>query len=293
MKLDVTHRTAYLYEQPVALSQHRVHMLPRATRYQRVLRSSLIIEPAPTFRRDATDVFGNALTVIEIERPHDELVIRASSTVEVAPPPPSDRDGSSGPRWDDIDQAIGAIEPREAVEVRQYRCMSPLTRAPAGLVEYITPSFPTGRPLRDAAFDLTRRIRTEFRFDATATDISTPLETVLKTRRGVCQDFAHLMIAGLRALRLPARYVSGYILTLPPPGKAKLQGADASHAWVSVWCGQALGWVDFDPTNGRLAGDDYATVGWARDYSDVSPISGILLGGGAHTVDVGVDVKVV
>lgn len=291
MKLEINHRTTYRYDQPVALAQHRLHMLARPTPLQTVLRTRLMIEPAPTVRADAVDVFGNAVTSVEIERPHEELVIEAASSVDVAPPTAIPT--SAGPRWDEIDAAIRELDHKEAQAVRQARCMSALTRAPAGLVEYVVTSFPDGRPLVEAALDLTRRITQEFRFDVTATDVSTPLGTVLKSRRGVCQDFAHLTIAGLRALRIPARYVSGYILTIPPPGRPKLMGADASHAWVSVWCGTGLGWIDFDPTNGRLAGEDYATVAWGRDYADVSPITGILLGGGSHVVTVGVDVKAV
>ena len=290
MKLEVSHRTTYKYEQPVALSQHRLHMLPRETRSQAVVLSNLFIEPNPTYRTDLKDAFGNLVTQIDIEHPHDELVIHATSTVEVktAPPPPE----GIGPRWDEIDATLRDIEWPETLAPRQARCMTALTRAPAGMPEYVQPSFPLGRPIYEGTLDLTKRIRKDFRFDDTATDVSTPLATVLEARRGVCQDFAHLMISCLRALKIPARYVSGYILTLPPPGRPKLEGADASHAWVSVWCGPDLGWIDFDQTNGRLAGDDYATIGWGRDYADVSPITGVLLGGGQHVVSVGVDVNI-
>jgi transglutaminase-like putative cysteine protease len=290
LKLEVSHRTTYVYEQPVALSQHRLHVTPRHTPAQRVLSASLVIEPTPSYRADAIDSFGNAVTTIDIEKPHTQLVIHARSKAEISTASPAAEVDDTP--WD---QLLGAMRDRPVEETRHtrlMRCMTELTRAPVELTAYVRESFPVGRPILEAGFDLTRRIRSDFTFDPRATDLSTPITTVFKTRRGVCQDFAHLMIAGLRSLGVPARYVSGYILTLPPPGRPKLQGADASHAWVAVWCG-ARGWIDLDPTNGRLVGDDYVTTAWGRDYTDVSPITGVLLGGGAHAVKAAVDVVVV
>ena len=173
----------------------------------------------------------------------------------------------------------------------QYRCESRLTVPNLEIADYARASFKPGRPSLEAAKDFVLRIYADFKFDPTATDISTPISQVFKQRRGVCQDFAHLALAGLRALRVPSRYVSGYILTHPPPGQVKLQGTDASHAWISVWAPGA-GWVDFDPTNGIIVTDEHITIAYGRDYNDVSPISGVLLGGGEHTVSVGVDVSV-
>lgn len=288
MILEVSHRTTYRYEHPVVLSRHRVHMTPRGSANQVVLRHSLLVEPAPTYRLDAVDVFANPVTTLEIESPHDELVLHARCAVAVTPPAAFDATATIA--WDRLaDRLSGDAPLAGALDVRQLRCATPLTTAPPALVDYVATSFPAGRPVLDGAFDLTRRIYREFRFDPAATDVSTPIATVLQTRRGVCQDFAHLAIAGLRAIGVPARYISGYVLTKPPPGQAKLQGADASHAWLAVWAPET-GWVGFDPTNGRLSGDDYVTTAWGRDYNDVSPITGVLLGGGAHTVVAAVDV---
>ena len=177
------------------------------------------------------------------------------------------------------------------MDVLQFVSTSRHTRIVHEALDYALPSFPPGRPILEAALDLTKRIYREFTFDSTSTDISTPVSHVLQERRGVCQDFAHLAITCLRGLGLPARYVSGYLLTYPPPGMEKLQGADASHAWLSVWAPE-VGWVDFDPTNGIMPSEEHITVAYGRDYDDVSPISGILLGGSRQKMVVAVDVTV-
>ncbi len=182
-------------------------------------------------------------------------------------------------------QTTGGVD----LDVAQYQCASRLTNPTLDIASYAAQSFLPGRPLLDATADLNRRMFQDFTFDATATDISTPVTETFQQRRGVCQDFAHLALACLRALRVPARYVSGYILTQPPPGMPRLQGADASHAWISVWS-QGAGWVDFDPTNGIAVSDEHITIAYGRDYDDISPISGVLLGGGEHTVSVAVDI---
>jgi transglutaminase-like putative cysteine protease len=175
------------------------------------------------------------------------------------------------------------------LDVLQYRCASRLTTPNLEIEDYAAKSFRSGRPLLDAAIELNQRIFEDFIFDPAATDISTPISQVMRERRGVCQDFAHVMLAALRAMRIPARYVSGYILTHPPPGQPRLQGADASHAWISVWSPES-GWTDLDPTNGLVVSDEHITIAYGRDYDDISPIGGVLLGGGDHTVSVGVDV---
>lgn len=287
MILDVSHRTFYRYTAPVVQSQHLIHLSPRATEHQVIRHHSLLIEPAPAARYDGVDTFGNLMAILDIELPHKEFVLHARSKVETRAPRPTDL--SESMPWDRLDEALAPRRGAVPLDVVQFRCASRLTAASLAIADYGAQSFPPGRPVLEGAMDLTLRVYRDFQFDATATDISTPIHEVFAHRSGVCQDFAHLTLACLRALRVPARYVSGYILTKPPPGMARLQGADASHAWVSVWSPDA-GWVDLDPTNGIAVTDEHVTVAWGRDYDDVSPISGLLLGGGDHSVDVGVDV---
>lgn len=287
MKLDVSHRTFYRYSAPVVQSQHLIHLSPRSTDRQLIRHHSLIIEPAPASRYDGVDAFGNHMAVLDIALPHKEFVLHARTQVETIAPPAIDF--ASTTAWDKLDDVLVTANRGIALDVVQYRCVSRLTTASLGIADYAAQSFAPGRGVLDGAMDLTLRIFNEFIFDSTATDISTPIHEVFRHRRGVCQDFAHFALACLRALRIPARYVSGYILTRPPPGMPRLQGADASHAWISVWAPET-GWVDLDPTNGIAVTDEHVTVACGRDYEDVSPISGLLLGGGDHEVSVGVDV---
>ncbi|HZT48549.1 MAG TPA: transglutaminase family protein [Hyphomicrobiaceae bacterium] len=289
MIYDVSHRTTYAYRKPVLQSQHLLHLTPLELPRQRVLRHSLLIEPAPSSRIERRDYFGNHACILSIEDEHSELVVHARSTVQVlAPDLPMP--ALSTP-WEQVagKATVGAGE--LDVSVLQFVSTSRHTRFLAEAVDYARPSFAPGRPILEAALDLTRRIFSEFTFDPSATDISTPVAHVLAERRGVCQDFAHLAITCLRALGLPARYVSGYLLTYPPPGMEKLKGADASHAWVSVWAAEA-GWVDFDPTNGVMPAGEHITLAYGRDYEDVSPIGGVLLGGSRQSMTVAVDVAV-
>jgi transglutaminase-like putative cysteine protease len=287
MIFEILHSTLYRYSQQVMQSQHLLHMSPRACPSQSTLHHSLMVEPAPAMRYDGVDAFGNPIVILDVEFPHKELVLHARSTIETSAP--AHIDFATTTPWDQYDELLyGAAQPID-IDIAQYRCASRLTTASIDIADYAAMSFPNGRPVLDAVDDLTHRIFEDFTFDATATDISTPIFEVFKQRRGVCQDFAHLTLACLRALRVPARYVSGYILTHPLPGQTKLQGADATHAWISVWAPQT-GWRDFDPTNGLVVEDEHILIAHGRDYNDVCPISGILLGGGEHTVDVGVDV---
>lgn len=287
MILDVSHRTFYRYDSQVVQSQHLVHLKPRALQRQTVRNHSLIVEPAPASRYDALDPFGNSMSILDIELPHKEFVLHSRSSVETFSPEPFEYARSTP--WNDLDRAIMRPGAEIDIEVVQYRCVSRLTTATLGIADYAAESFPADRPVLEGAMDLTRRIYSDFIFDSTATDVSTPIVEVFRHRRGVCQDFAHFGLACLRAMRIPARYVSGYILTRPPPGQAKLQGADASHAWLSVWAPET-GWIDLDPTNGIAVSDEHVTTAFGRDYDDVAPISGLLLGGGDHEVSVAVDV---
>jgi len=284
---DVDHKTHYRYSLPVTQSQHRIHLSPRSTRHQTVVHHSLTIEPAPSMRCEGLDVFGNKLVFLEIGVPHQDLVVHARSTVQTHPAPL--HDPSLSAPLARLDEDIARIERDVALDVIRHQCASRLTVATREIMDYARLSFHPDRPVLEAAADLNRRIFQDFTFDTTATDVSTPIEHVFKHRRGVCQDFAHLALTCLRAVRVPARYVSGYILTRPPPGQQRLQGADASHAWISVWSPQT-GWTELDPTNGVSVSGEHISVAYGRDYEDVSPINGVILGGGEHTVSVGVDV---
>jgi len=290
MIFDISHKTHYHYRSTVVQSLHLVHMSPRTLPGQIVRHHSLLVEPAPASRQDGVDAFGNISVILDIESPHKELVLLARSTVEKLPPLPIDIRTTTP--WNNLDYRLLKAANERDVHVLLFRCASRLTTPTLEIADYAALSFARGRPVLDAAMDLVMRIYNDFKFDPHATDVSTPITQVFHTRRGVCQDFAHLALACFRALRIPARYVSGYLHTRPPIGRPKLQGADASHAWISVWSPE-YGWVDLDPTNGILVGDEHVTVAYGRDYDDVSPISGVLRGGGEHSVNVGVDVNMI
>ena len=290
MIFDISHRTHYRYTSAVVQSLHLVHMSPRNLPGQTVRHHSLLVEPAPASRQDGIDAFGNFAVVLDIEAPHKEFVLLARSTVEKLAP--AEMDLAATTPWDRLDDTLLAAVGDRDVDVLFYRCASRLTGASLEIADYAEQSFTPDRPVLDAAMDLVMRIYDDFTFDPHATDVSTPLTQVFRDKRGVCQDFAHASLACFRALRVPARYVSGYLHTRPPPGRPKLQGADASHAWISVWSPE-YGWVDMDPTNGIVVRDEHVTVAVGRDYDDVSPISGVLRGGGEHTVSVAVDVTAI
>lgn len=288
MKYTISHRTTYSYSSTVHQSHHLLHLSPRDVGHQSVARHRISIKPAPGKRFDGVDFYGNPYSILILDQDHTELVVDALTEVTVSnSEAPLDLDATSD--WQAIAMGHGGPNQAPDKEVLQYVASSRHGRHLAMMAEFAQPSFPPGRPVLAGARDLMRRIFEEFEFDAFATDVSTPVETVLEAKRGVCQDFAHLMIAALRSLNLPARYVSGYILTHPPEGQERLQGADASHAWVSVWAPET-GWVDFDPTNNVIPHGEHITIAHGRDYDDVCPISGVLLGGGQHRVEVAVDV---
>jgi transglutaminase-like putative cysteine protease len=287
MRYDVRHRTIYRYSQPVSISHHVLHLVPRRHDLQVLHSSKLSIEPSPAVRSDAEDYFGNPLTFLTIQEQHEQLAIESRSLVDVVAPEP--REPSRTMPWDRIFRELEQSRTRDGIAALQFAIDSPHTRASADLAGYALQSFPPGRPVLEAALDLTHRIHRDFRYDSDATNVATPVDEVFRLRRGVCQDFVHVELACLRALAVPARYVSGYLLTRAPPGREKLVGSDASHAWVSVWCGDA-GWVDLDPTNDIATGDEHVTLAWGRDYGDISPINGITFGGGQHVIEVAVDV---
>ena len=287
MMYQVSHRTHYRYSSPVVQSQHLVHLEPRDVPRQTVRRHSLLIDPAPSARTDQIDAFSNPVSIIELDDEHVEFIIHARSEIDVRRRPPIDVE--AGLTWEELRDVVR--QPRSGIDLSasQFSVASPFTAGSQAILDFARPSFAPGRSALSAALDLTRRIFTDFTFDSDATDVSTPVEIVLRERHGVCQDFAHLALACLRALGLPARYVSGYLMTRPPEGHEKLKGADASHAWFAVWTPE-IDWVDFDPTNNLMPDEEHIAFAVGREYRDIAPISGVLLGGGDHSVDVAVDV---
>jgi transglutaminase-like putative cysteine protease len=287
VKYRVVHRTKYDYEEPVSVSHHLARLTPRNLRGQVRRDSAISIAPAPAVTTTHDDYFGNTETLFTLQEPHDCLVVEATSTLELhALPHP---DFSACPPWETVVESLVSDHSEEGLDAYQFVFSSERVGASHEFGVYAREAFRPSRPLLEGAFDLMNQIHRDFRFDKKATEVSTPVEAFYEKRRGVCQDFAHLQIACMRSIGLPARYVSGYLRTQPAPGQPRLQGADASHAWCSAWCPGA-GWVDFDPTNNCLPEDGHITVAWGRDYGDVSPIHGVLLGGAKHTLHVGVDV---
>ena len=287
MKYHVFHGTTYRYSRPVSLCHNQVHLTPRTMPQQRCLQSSVDISPTPSCRSGWTDYFGNEVQFFSVEVPHEELNIVARSEVEVTSPP-AITPAQTLP-WEEIRQQVQSPQNEETLAAAQFCRASTFVQISAEAHDYGLASFPPGRPILEGLLDLTGRIFREFKYDQNATGVFTKPAEVFQSRRGVCQDFAHLQMSCLRSLGLAARYVSGYLVTEPSPGKPKLVGADASHAWLSVYCG-AAGWLDLDPTNNLIPGLRHITLAWGRDYSDVSPIQGVLIGGGQSTLSVAVDV---
>lgn len=286
----IFHDTHYKYDSPVSLAQQLAHLWPRPSPWQNCTEQQLLISPIPTMRRDEFDVFGNPLTRLAFERPHDELQVNARLQIEVLER--SRLDFNRSPAWEATRSAMtynAQPLPADILEACRYRFESPYVHLKQSFVDFSADCFSPGRPLLLCVQALMEMIFTEFTFDAEATQVATPLVEVLERRRGVCQDFAHLMLACLRSRGLSARYISGYLLTQPPPGQPRLIGADASHAWVSVFC-PVLGWVDFDPTNNVQPALEHISLAWGRDFSDVSPLRGVILGGGSHDPEVRVTV---
>lgn len=288
IKYRVIHKTAYSYKHAVSIAEHAVHLMPRSWPHHRCTRHELSISPQPATHSDRLDYFGNHVNLFTIQGPHREFVVEARSEVTL--------DGDSRPwpetslPWDEVVRSLPADLSPSGLDAYQFAFESPRVRPSAELGAYAAISFSPGRPLTEALLDLTSRMHADFRFDSKATDVSTPIEEVFEKKRGVCQDFAHLQIAFLRSLNLAARYVSGYLRTFPPPGKTRLIGADASHAWVSVYH-PGSGWLDVDPTNNLVPSTGHITVAWGRDYGDVTPVRGIILGSRDLTLKVEVDVE--
>jgi len=288
MRYRIRHTTTCDYTDEIQHAQHTLHLNPRALPRQTFTKNLITIDPPAARLVEHVDYFGNPITYLAMEVPHRKLMIRVDFEVDVAPAP--DDDLALTPPWEQIQDAVRAPPDALAKHSNLFAFASTMIPPLSGLVEYAMPSFTPGRPIGEVAFDLIKRIHQEFVFDPVATTIATPLGEVLTSKRGVCQDFAHLAVGCLRGMGLAARYVSGYLRTIPPQGRPRLVGADATHAWVSVWCGGDM-WLDLDPTNGVRGNTDMITLAWGRDYDDVSPMRGVIIGGGSQSLKVEVDVE--
>jgi transglutaminase-like putative cysteine protease len=284
----IVHRTTYKYKYPVSVGNHVACLTPRSLPHHQLGRSELLIHPLPAMRTERLDYFGNLLCFFTVQEPHKELVVVARSEVTV------NGDATPWPQqslaWEEAARSLPNDQSPAGLAAYQFGFESPRIRVRPEFASYALQSFTPGRPMPEALLDLTARIHNDFRFDSKVTNVRTPTEEVFRKRRGVCQDFAHLQIACLRSVNIAARYVSGYLRTYPPPGQPRLVGADASHAWVSAYC-PGIGWLDMDPTNNLVPSNGHVTLAWGRDYGDVSPLRGLILGGGAHTLKVAVDME--
>ena len=287
MLYQITHITTYEYSASVSLCQNLAHLTPRTTAEQQCQQTTLLINPQPSVLSSRTDYFGNQLTFFSVQEPHRKLTVTASHLVEVTPPTPVD--ANLTPPWEEVRDRLRASRTRGGLDAYQFAFPSRHVPYSEELSEYAHASFAPGRPLFEALLDLTARIHSDFEYDPQATTISTPIHEVFQQRRGVCQDFSHLQISCLRSLGLSARYISGYLRTMPELGKPRLVGADATHAWVSVFCPE-IGWLEIDPTNNLQPSDKHVVLAWGRDFDDVSPVKGVILGGDQHSIGVSVDV---
>jgi transglutaminase-like putative cysteine protease len=288
----VEHYTAYRYSEPVMLSHQQLHLTPRPLNYQPIQVHEIAIEPVPTQQRSLLDAFGNPMGEIAIETAHTSLDIIARSNVTVASRPVLDPPKT--PAWETVRAALAYqaawCPSPEILDATRFLFESPFVRVKRALRAYASDCFAPGRPILPAATALMTKIHDEYKYDAKATSVTTPVMTFFHEKRGVCQDFTHLMISCLRSTGLAARYVSGYLLTRPAPGKPRRVGADASHAWVALFI-PGSGWVDLDPTNNLLPSVEHITLGWGRDFSDVTPLRGVINGGGEQTLEVKVTVE--
>jgi transglutaminase-like putative cysteine protease len=275
------HVTAYRYAQPVELASHLIHLKPRTLAGQRVLSARLTCVPEPDHHTETHDHFGNAATRLFLATPHEAFEVTSESRVEVnfAVPPAVPAS---------LEEIVAEAGGAETADFLMPTATIPLLEEARALA---APSFPPGRPLIAGLVELTQRMQEEFTFQAGVTSITTSISEVLRSRRGVCQDFTQVMLAGLRSLGLPARYMSGYVRTQPPLGEPRRRGADQSHAWVSAWLGAGHGWLQLDPTNGIVVRDEHVVLAWGRDFTDISPLRGVLLGGGDHELTVQVDLE--
>ncbi|MEO5341441.1 MAG: transglutaminase family protein [Magnetococcus sp. MYC-9] len=288
MLYRISHLTRYAFSESVAISHNLAWLHPRATRWQSLQHAHWAIQPAPAIIQERRDMFGNRVHYFEVLEPHHTLVVESVSRVELLPTPTL-RPAASPP-WEVVKGMLATTRDPDLLLEQHFLLDSPLVRRSSDLASYAAASFPDRRPFVEGVLDLMERIYKDFTYLPNATTVSTPLEETLRRRQGVCQDFAHIAIGALRSLGLAARYVSGYLETLPPPGKPRLTGADASHAWFATLL-PGVGWIDLDPTNNLLPREQHITLAWGRDYSDVPPLRGVVLGGGRRPLlEVRVDV---
>ena len=288
MIYDVRQSTIYHYASTVAYAQHVLRLTPVDRPDQRVHAAALDITPTPIERREGHDFFGNRMTWIGLDQPHETLTVRVAARVAV------DRtiaiDPAATPPWEAVREAAFACADLSPQAVAHFLFPSRQVSLDPEIRDYTATSFPPGRAVLEGAIDLMQRIKGEFTYDVGATTATTTPPMSFALRRGVCQDFAHIMISGMRSLGLPAAYVSGYLRTVQPTGTRRLEGSDAMHAWALAWCGEAAGWIGLDPTNGILAGNDHVVLATGRDYADVAPIDGVIFASGGQRLEVFVDV---
>ena len=288
MIYNLRHRTTYAYRAEVTFARCVLRLTPRSDAAQTLLQHQVMVTPTPSNRSERMGPFGEGVLTVVIDTPHRELVIEATSKVDVhARPLPAPGDSLPWETVRTLSFDSAGLTPDDPAPYLYPTARTPLTPA---ITDYARASFGPARPIAEAAAELMTRMHTDFIYDSEATTVSTPAAKAFEGRRGVCQDFAHVMISGLRGLGLPAAYVSGYLRTIPPPGKPRLAGADATHAWAALWCGPDAGWIGFDPTNAVIVQNDHIVLAVGRDYSDVAPIDGILLAPGEQTLKVEVDV---
>ena len=288
MIYTIRHATRYDYGSPVDLGAHLLHLRPRPLSWQTVLHATLTADPPATRLDQGLDCFGNLVDWLYLDAPHPSFQVTLQARVQVGAPAPPDPQET--PSWHSV-AAVAFAGGATGSAAAEYLFDSPMVATIPEARDYAARSFPAERPILDGLLDLNARIRRDFEFRSGVTNVNTPVRQVLAQRAGVCQDFSHLMIAGLRGLGLPARYVSGYIRTYPAPGTKKRLGSDQSHAWVGCWLGPLHGWIDLDPTNGLTVADEHVVLGWGRDYSDTCPVRGVILGGGQHRLSGGVDLE--
>ncbi len=287
----ITHNTQYSYNSLVNLCHNEARLTPRSSAQQVCTQSEFIVEPEPTSYRERKDFFGNTVYYFSIQRPHQDLSVTVTSHVEMKESR-IQTDAVKDIVWETVQEQLKIDQDAEILEVRQYMLDSPMIQEMPELRTYADSSFTKRRSLLEAVEDLIKRLYEDFTYDPGFTTVATPLAEVIEHRRGVCQDFAHLGIGCLRAMGLAARYVSGYIETVAQPDQEQLVGTSASHAWFSVYLPD-IGWIDFDPTNNQIPTNRHITVAWGRDYSDVTPLKGVVFGSGTHELSVSVDCRVV
>jgi len=303
MLLEIIHDTHYSYDPNVEIAQHYAHLKPAITGTQAVINSNVVIEPKPAWQEERVDSYGNICTFFSLENRHSELLISAKSVVETKQNPQIGPTPLETPHWEDVREYFRYHSKTHWDPASEFLFISPFVTLRQEFIDFSRVNFASNRPILEAAIELTERIYKEFHYVSKSTDIDTPAHEALAKREGVCQDFAHILIASLRSIGLPAKYISGYILTNPPPGQPRLIGSDASHAWVSIYIPQRDSdgnlsqgvWCDLDPTNNRWGygspGEDYIHLAQGRDYSDVSPVRGVIHGGADHIMKVAVTVQ--